>query len=129
MTNNSIDLHEKLALIKETWAPHIVDDFNDCYIKLAKFDGEFTFHRHEDSDELFIALEGGFFMVFRDRKEWIAEGSMITVKKGVDHHTSAPDPCSVLIIGKKSSDHTGGVQDPPAKRRISSYLMRGGRLV
>ena len=111
----AVSLIEKLDLIKETWSPHIIGDFNDCYVKLAKFEGEFTFHAHDDSDELFYAVSGDFTLVYRDREEVVKEGSMAIVPKGVDHHTRSTSECSVLIIGRKSSDHTGGVDDPRRK--------------
>ena len=58
MTHRPIPLREKLAAIDEFWQPKIVGEYNGDHLKLAKLDGEFVWHRHPDTDELFLVVEG-----------------------------------------------------------------------
>ncbi len=111
----AVDLKEKLSLFSDTWSPKIIADMDDYHIKLAKLEGDFVFHAHDDQDELFIVLEGRLRMDFRDCQQWVEEGQMIVVPKGVEHKPYAPDGCSVMFIGKADTDHTGGVDDPRRK--------------
>lgn len=107
-----INLKEKLGLFTETWTPKLIGMMDNYQIKLAKIEGDFVFHAHADEDEVFLVLEGRFRMDYHDRQVWCEEGEMIVVPKGVEHKPFAPDVCSVLLIEKASTDHTGGVDDP-----------------
>jgi mannose-6-phosphate isomerase-like protein (cupin superfamily) len=107
-----VNLKEKLALFDETWTPKLIANVDDYDVRLAKIEGDFVFHAHDDEDEMFLVLNGRFRMDFRDRSEWVEVGEMIVVPKGVEHKPYAEDICSVLLIEKSSVDHTGGVDDP-----------------
>ena len=61
-----VDLAEKLALFSEHWSPKVVARLNDYEIKLAKLKGEFVWHTHEDTDELFLVIEGSLTIQLRD---------------------------------------------------------------
>lgn len=111
----AIDLKDKLSLFSDTWSPKIIADMDDYHIKLAKLEGDFVFHAHDDQDEMFIVLDGRLRMDFQDSQQWVEEGQMIVVPKGVEHKPYAPDGCSVMVIGKANTDHTGGVADPRRK--------------
>jgi mannose-6-phosphate isomerase-like protein (cupin superfamily) len=54
-----VDIHQKLALFSEHWSPKVVARLNDYEIKLVKLKGEFVWHTHEDTDELFLVIEAG----------------------------------------------------------------------
>ena len=54
----AINLSEKLAKFTEHWSPKIVAQMNDDHFKLVKFQGEFVWHEHKDTDEVFIVLDG-----------------------------------------------------------------------
>lgn len=118
MTPSAFSLSDKMALVQGLFSPHIIGDFNDCHVKLARFEGSFTFHKHDDTDELFIPLKGGFTMVFRDREEWVPEGGMIIVERGIEHCAKSDTIVEVLMISKKSSDHTGGIDSPLRKENF-----------
>ena len=66
-----VNLREKFSLFSEHWKPKIVGDLNGQQVKLVKFAGPFVWHRHEAEDELFLVVEGGFRMEFRDRSVWL----------------------------------------------------------
>ena len=56
--NHVVDLADKLGLFSEHWSPKVVARLNDYEIKLAKLKGEFVWHTHDDTDELFLVIEG-----------------------------------------------------------------------
>ena len=106
-----VNLARKLALFSEHWSPRIVADVNDCQVKLAKFQGEFVWHRHEREDELFLVLEGRFRMDFRDRQVWLERGELIVVPRGVEHRPVAEQEVHVLLVEPRGTLNTGDVRE------------------
>jgi mannose-6-phosphate isomerase-like protein (cupin superfamily) len=64
-----VNLAETFERFQEQWSPKIIGDVNDCQVKVAKVQGEFVWHRHEEEDELFLVVKGRFTLRFRDREE------------------------------------------------------------
>ena len=60
MEIKKINIKEKLNLFSDHWNPRIVGELNGQHVKLAKFQGEFVWHKHDNEDELFLVLEGSF---------------------------------------------------------------------
>jgi hypothetical protein len=108
---HKISLREKLGLFSEHWRPKIVGCLNGQFVKLVKFQGEFVWHHHEHEDELFLVVSGRFRMDFRDRQEWIEEGELIIVPRGVEHRPFAPREVSVLLFEPESTLNTGDQQN------------------
>ena len=112
---DAINLKQKLGLFTDHWTPKIVSHLDNNHIYLAKFDGDFIWHTHDDQDEMFLVVEGRFRLDFRDKQVWVEKGEMIVVPKGVEHKPFSPEPCSVLIIENAGTEHTGGIDDPLRK--------------
>ena len=106
-----INLAQKLALIEKHWQPRIVAGLNGQYVKLVKFTGEFVWHHHDHEDELFLVLKGRFRMEFRDRHEWIEEGELIVVPRGVEHRPVAEEEAHVLLFEPATTLNTGNVRE------------------
>lgn len=108
-------LADKLAQITEAWRPKIVAELNGQEVKLAKFHGEFVWHRHEREDELFLGVRGRFRVEFRDgSREWreeIGPGELIVVPRGLDHRTVADQECEALLFEPAATRNTGDVVD------------------
>ena len=107
-----INLAEKLSLFDATWTPKIIGGLNGQLVKLAKLQGELTWHDHADEDELFLILEGSMTMQYRDREGNISQvhlnkGDMHIVPKGVEHNPVSPNGASVLLFEPSSTKHTG----------------------
>ncbi|KAA3614347.1 MAG: cupin domain-containing protein [Planctomycetota bacterium] len=102
-----IRLAEKLALIQEHWQPKIVGALNGQQVKLAKFQGEFVWHAHEQEDEFFLVIEGAFDMQFRDRTVRVQAGEFLVVPRGVEHCPKADEEVSVLLFEPASTVNTG----------------------
>ena len=102
-----LNLAEKLATVSEHWSPRVVAELNDIQFKLVKFQGEFVWHRHEDTDEAFLVLSGEMEVAFRDRTMTVRAGEMIVVPRGAEHVTRASAECHALIVEPRGVVNTG----------------------
>lgn len=107
MKDAAINLSEKLSKFSEHWSPRVVAEMNDYQFKLVKFQGEFVWHSHADTDEVFIVLDGGMTLEFRDKAVALAAGEMFVVPKGVEHRPVAPLGCSVMLVEPRGVVNTG----------------------
>ncbi|MCR9074712.1 MAG: cupin domain-containing protein [bacterium] len=108
----TINIDDKLAQIGATWTPHIIAELNGQQVKLAKLEGEFTWHDHADEDELFLVLTGRINMQMRDedgqQHEQIVEpGEIIVIPRGIEHNPIADPGTSVLLFEPAATKHTG----------------------
>src|SRR5262245_14442614 len=106
-----INVHEKLARISEHWSPRIIARMNDYHFKLVKIQGEFVWHSHADTDEVFIVLEGEMTIGFRDGEVRLRAGEMFLVPKGVEHRPVAEGECRMMLVEPAGTINTGDVTD------------------
>ena len=106
---NPIDLADKLSLFDQYWSPRIIGAVNDSYVKVAKLNGEFVWHSHEQEDELFLVVKGRLTIRFRDGDVHLEEGQMVIVERGVEHQPVAESEVHVLIVEPKATVNTGDV--------------------
>ena len=85
----AVNLEEKLSNVSEHWSPKIVAEYNGNEIMVVKFQGEYPFHSHADTDDFFLVLEGEMEMEYRDRKIQVGAGELFVVPKGVKHRPVA----------------------------------------
>lgn len=111
MEYTSINLQEKLSKFSEHWSPKIIAQLNDYHLKLAKVQGEFVWHDHPDTDEVFIVVNGQLDILFRDGKVSLAEGEVFVVPKGVEHKPVAEHECHILLIEPAGLVNTGSASD------------------
>jgi mannose-6-phosphate isomerase-like protein (cupin superfamily) len=104
-----INLAEKFSKFAEHWSPRIIARMNDYHFKLVKFQGEFVWHDHADTDEVFIVLEGSMRIHFRDGDVAVGAGEMFVVPKGEEHKTSADGECLALLVERAGTVNTGDV--------------------
>lgn len=108
MTIQKINISEKFEKFSETWSPKIVADFNNQFVKLAKFSGEFVWHQHNNEDELFFVIEGELLIKFKTHDVHLAKGEMLVVPKGIQHCPVAlSNEAHVMLIEPKSTQQTG----------------------
>jgi mannose-6-phosphate isomerase-like protein (cupin superfamily) len=134
---NKINLTDKLSLFNDHWDPRIVGELNGQYVKLVKFKGPFTWHHHENEDELFLVVKGRFRMEYRNSTSesdgnnspgkteqessiWIETGEMIIVPRGVEHRPVADEEAHVLLFEPISTLNTGNVTDEFTVRNLQS---------
>ncbi len=104
---DKIDLKEKLSMFSDHWSPKVVAEMNDYQIKLVKIEGDFVWHNHEDTDELFFVIEGNMEIEFEDKTVELNEGEMYVVPKGVNHKPRAQNECKVMLIEPRGVVNTG----------------------
>jgi len=111
MPLQKINIEEKLSLFHDHWNPRIVGALNGQLVKLAKFKGEFVWHKHDDEDEMFLVISGTLKMEFRDKTVELKPNEFIIVPKGVEHRPVAENEVSVLLFEPDTTLNTGDVRD------------------
>ena len=107
MSYRAINLGQKLAAFSEHYAPRVVAEMNDYQFKLVKLLGEFTWHSHSDTDEVFIVVHGRMRIEFRDGTLELGAGEMFVVPKGVEHKPIAEQECHVMLVKPRGVVNTG----------------------
>ncbi|MCP4168047.1 MAG: cupin domain-containing protein [Chloroflexi bacterium] len=107
MEYKAIRLSEKLDLFSEHWSPRIVAQLNDYHFKLVKIQGEFVWHDHPETDEVFMVLDGEMFIEFRSGRLRLQKGELFVVPRGVEHKPFAPEQCNILLIEPAGTINTG----------------------
>jgi mannose-6-phosphate isomerase-like protein (cupin superfamily) len=111
MKMQKVNLESKFDTFNDTWSPKIVGALNDFHVKLVKIDGEFVWHHHQVEDELFLVIEGGIAMHYRDgdaeRVERFGPGEFLIVPHGVEHKPVAETPTKLLLLEPKTTVNTG----------------------
>ncbi|MEL6361228.1 MAG: cupin domain-containing protein [Pseudomonadota bacterium] len=102
-----INVERAFARIPDHWSPHIAARVNGQEIRLAKFEGDFQWHRHPDVEEAFLVVKGAFTMRFRNQDVEMSEGDLIVVPAGVEHMPVADRECWVLMIENADTLNTG----------------------
>jgi len=102
-----INLEEKSRKIKELHAYKLVARMNDYHFKLVKAKREFIWHRHAETDEVFMVIEGHLRIDLRDKTLNLKKGEMVVIPKGVDHKPSCNEECTVLLIEPAGTLNTG----------------------
>jgi mannose-6-phosphate isomerase-like protein (cupin superfamily) len=111
MNYHPMNLQEKLSIISEQWAPKIIAQMNDYHFKLVKVHGEFIWHEHPETDEVFLVLSGQLVIQFRDGSVTLNEGEMFVVPKGVEHKPVAQEECHIMLVEPANTVNTGNVVD------------------
>jgi mannose-6-phosphate isomerase-like protein (cupin superfamily) len=110
--SNVIDLAEKLAAFSEHWSPKVVARLNDYEIKVVKIRGEFVWHTHDDTDELFLVMAGELTIQQRDGDVTLGPGQMYVVPRGVEHCPIAEGEVHAVLIEPVGVVNTGGAGGP-----------------
>jgi mannose-6-phosphate isomerase-like protein (cupin superfamily) len=104
---DKVNLAGKLALFEDLWGPRIVGRMNDYKLQVVRLQGEFVWHSHADTDELFLVLGGRLVIQLRDRDIELAPGELFVVPKGVEHCPRADQECQLLLIEPEGTVNTG----------------------
>lgn len=119
MSFQPVDLAKCLARFTEHWAPRVVARMNDYEVKVVKVQGEFVWHTHEETDELFLVLEGHLTIQLRDGDVELDPGQLFVVPRGVEHrpvadaevHIALIEPVGVVNTGDAGGDLTAPFDD------------------
>lgn len=117
---SKVNLAQKFAQFSEYWSPKIVGELNGQQVKLVRFQGPFVWHHHDEEDELFYVVAGRFRMEFRDRAEWIEQGELIIVPRGVEHRPVAEAEVQVMLFEPRTTLNTGNVRNERTRERLET---------
>ena len=114
MAQHPINLDERFARFSDTWSPKVVARLNDYEIKLVRLDGEFVWHTHDDTDELFLVLDGELTIQLRDSEGdsdgdvVVRPGELFVVPRGVEHCPTTTGEVRAMLIEPRGVVNTGG---------------------
>ena len=104
-----INLKSKFQKFTDQWSPKVIVEMNDYQFKLVKIENDFTWHKHDDTDETFLVIEGKMGIEFEDQTVELSEGEMIVIPKGKKHKPYADKEAKIMIIEPKGVTNTGDV--------------------
>lgn len=115
--SGAVSLAAKLATFGEHWQPRTVATFNGHDVMVAKVKGEFVWHKHDDTDDLFLVLHGTLTIELRDGAVTLGPGELFVVPRGVEHRPVAREEVHLLLLERTGTPNTG---DPAtaATRRV-----------
>ncbi len=108
---NKINLMGSFQLLTDYFAPKIIGEVNDVFVKIARIKGEdIPWHNHKDEDELFYIVEGSLLFEIEGQESFtMNEGDIFIVGRGINHRVSSSEECKIMLIENKSTAHTGEV--------------------
>lgn len=113
-----VNIAEKLELINDFWNPRIAGELNGQQIRLVKFKGDFTFHKHDNEDEMFLVIKGQISIDFQNRIIRLNEGEFIIVPSGQIHKPFTDSEAHVLMFVKNTNLNTGDIQNELTKKQL-----------
>ena len=118
MSNAKVNLAEKLALFADHWKPRTVTRFNECDVMVVKVQGEFIWHKHDDTDDFFLVLQGELQIRLRDRVVTLRPGELFVVPRGVEHQPYAEKEVHLLLIEPTGTPNTGDAATAAPRQEI-----------
>jgi mannose-6-phosphate isomerase-like protein (cupin superfamily) len=111
MKCNPIDFAQKFSKVGDLWKPRAIAKLNDYIFKVVKIKGDFVWHKHNETDEVFIVHRGELRIDFRDGSAVIGPGQMIVVPRGVEHKPFAEDECEMMLVEPEGTLNTGEIRN------------------
>ena len=108
---SAINLQDKFSRFSDYWSPRIIAQINDYQVRVARVKGEFVWHSHPETDELFLVHRGTLRIELRDGAVTLGPGEIYVVAKGVEHKPVAEREAHILMFEPAGTLNTGNVQD------------------
>ena len=105
--DDKVNLAEALATFDEPFRPRIVGTMNDLKLMVAKTKGEFVWHSHPDTDDLFFVVKGRLTIQLRDRDVELGPGDLYVVPRGVEHCPRSDEGAEILLVEPIGTVNTG----------------------
>ncbi|MFC4244535.1 cupin domain-containing protein [Gryllotalpicola reticulitermitis] len=104
-------LTDAFTRFTDTWSPKIAGDINDMQVKVAKFEGAFTWHHHDGEDELFLVVDGALRIELEDGVVDLVPGELVIIPRGVEHRPVAQPTANVVLFESAATVNTGNATD------------------
>ena len=115
---DKVGLAAALERIDAPWSPRIVARYNGNKVFLAKAKGEFVWHSHPETDDLFLVLEGRLTIDLRDRSIELGPGELFVVPAGAEHRPRSEEGASILLIEPEGTPNTGDAETAAPEREL-----------
>jgi mannose-6-phosphate isomerase-like protein (cupin superfamily) len=115
---DKVNLAEKLAQFTEHWQPRTVARLNDYDVMVVKVQGEFVWHKHDETDDFFLVLDGELDVRLRDRVVTLRAGELFVVPRGVEHQPCAAREAHILLIEPTGTPNTGDARTAAPRREL-----------
>ena len=102
-----INIKSKLKTFSDLWSPKVIAEMNNYQFKLVKIKDDFIWHSHEDTDEVFIVLEGTMYIEFNTEIAKLSEGELLVVPKGTQHRPFAHEEAKIMLVEPRGVINTG----------------------
>lgn len=117
-----VNLADAFTRFSDTWSPKIAGDVNQMQIKVAKFDGAFTWHHHENEDELFLVIDGALHIELEDGTIELGPGEFVIIPRGVEHRPVAQPAANVVLFENATTVNTGSADNDDRTVRKLQHL-------
>lgn len=107
MKPTAINLAQKLGTFSEHYRPRTVGQFNGHDLMVVKVKGPFRWHKHDDTDDFFLVLQGRITIQMRDGNVDLGPGELFVVPRGVEHCPVAEEEAHMLLIEPTGTPNTG----------------------
>tara|TARA_Y100001980_G_C14551442_1_gene334794 strand:- start:2670 stop:3047 length:378 start_codon:yes stop_codon:yes gene_type:complete len=105
--SKKINIKQKFSKFSKYWSPKVLAEMNDYQFKIARIKGEFIWHNHNETDEVFIVIEGTMKILLKGETIQLSKGDLYVVPKGIDHKPVAEKECKVMLVELKGTKNTG----------------------
>jgi mannose-6-phosphate isomerase-like protein (cupin superfamily) len=112
MDFSPVDLADKLSLVSDLWSPKTVARLNDYEVKVVRLNGEFTWHAHDDTEELFLVTSGQPTVQMREGNVSLGPGQLFIVPRGVEHCPITAGEVHAVLIEPTGVVNTGAAGGP-----------------
>lgn len=113
-----VNLLEKLSAFSGYWSPKIIANYNGNDIMLVKVQGEFVWHKHDDTDDFFLVLTGELTIEMERGDVTLGPGELYIVPKGIKHRPIAHVETHLLLIEPSDTPNTGNPATATEKTKI-----------
>lgn len=110
-----VNIVDRLSKFSELWAQKSIAHLNDYEIKVAKLKGDFVWHTHPETDDLFLVVAGRLTIQLRAGDVVLGPGELYVVPRGVEHCPRAEEETSILLVEPGGTLNTGDAGGPMTK--------------
>jgi mannose-6-phosphate isomerase-like protein (cupin superfamily) len=105
--DDKVNLAGKARQLDRPFLPGLIGRYNENKIVVTRAHGELVWHKHDDTDDLFVVLEGRLTLQLRDRDIVLEPGDLYVVPRGVEHCPRADEETLVMLIEPDGTPNTG----------------------
>jgi len=112
VNSEPVGLANAFERFTDQWAPKAIASMNDYLVKLVRVEGEFVWHSHDDTDELFLVVEGEIVIDLNNSESVeLGAGDLFVVPAGVPHRPRASAEAKVLLLEPATVVNTGDAEE------------------